>query len=136
MWERQINSAVDTQNKQITGKPVTSAKEFRSINNQAMKDIGDVSTKIKLSLNNVEAINKAPNLLTKIEQPTILTDPSKQVFLEGKHFTLMANKVEVTKNDLGQKVYNFNKTSAPNAEVVAIQYANQGIDHVTANTMS
>jgi hypothetical protein len=135
MWERQINNAVDTQNKQITGKPPTSAKEFRSINNQAMKDIGEISSKVASNLKTIEGIIANPNLALIMEQSKIPTDPTKQIFLDGKHLMLSANKVEVTKNDLGQKVYNFNKTTAPNAEIIAIQYANQGIDHVTANTL-
>jgi hypothetical protein len=135
MWERQINNAVDTQNKQITGKPPTSAKEFRSINNQAMKDIGEISSKVASNLKTIEGIIANPNLALKMEQSKIPTDPTKQIFLDGKYLMLPANKVEVTKNDLGQKVYNFNKTTAPNAEIIAIQYANQGIDHVTANTL-
>jgi endonuclease G len=136
MWERQINSAVDTQNRKITSKPSTSAEEYKHAGQKAISTLGEASHKIASLAKDLDTVNTKSTLLTKIEQPTILTDPSKQVFLEGKHFTLMANKVEATKNDLGQRVYNFNKTSAPNAEVVAIQYANQGIDHVTANTMS
>jgi hypothetical protein len=137
MWERQINSAVDTQNRQIIGKPVTSAKEFRSINNQAMKDIGDVSTKIKLSLNNVEAINKAPNLTLKVEQPKIgLIDPAKQVLFEGNHYTQPANEIRKTTNSEGKTVITFNIAASPNSEVIAKQRYDQAIDYVTINSIT
>lgn len=135
MWERQINSAVDTQNRQITGKPPTSADQLKSANKEAMNIVAQESNRIKQSLKAVEDIINKPNLALKVEQSKIPTDPTKQIFLNGKHFMLSANKVEVTTNDLGQKVFNFNKTTAPNAEIIAIQYANQGIDHVTANTL-
>jgi hypothetical protein len=135
MWERQINNAVDTQNRQITGKPPTSAEQLKSANNEAMNIVAQGSISIKQSLKAIEEIITKPNLALKVEQSKIPTDPTKQIFLDGKHFMLSANKVEVTKNDLGQKVFNFNKTTAPNAEIIAIQYANQGIDHVTANTL-
>jgi hypothetical protein len=137
MWERQINSAVDTQNRQIIGKPTTSAKEFRSINNQAMKDIGDVSTKIKLSLNNVEAINKAPNLTLKVEQPKIgLIDPAKQVLFEGNHYTQPANEIRKTTNSEGKTVITFNIAASPNSEVIAKQRYDQAIDYVTINSIT
>ena len=137
MWERQINSAVDTQNKQITGKPVTSAKEFSSINNQAMKDIGDVSTKIRLSLNNVEAINKAPNLSLKVEQPKIaMIDPAKQVLFEGNHYTQPANEIRKTTNSEGKTVISFNIAASPNSEVIAKQRYDQAIDYVTINSIT
>ena len=135
MWERQINNAVDTQNRQITGKPPTSAEQLKSANKEAMNIVAQGSISIKQSLKAVEDIITRPNLALIMEQTKIPTDPTKQIFLNGKHFMLSANKVEVTKNDLGQKVFNFNKTTAPNAEIIAIQYANQGIDHVTANTL-
>ena len=135
MWERQINSAVDTQNRQITGKPPTSAEQLKSANKEAMSIVAQGSNKIKQSLKAIEDITNKPRLALIMEQSKIPTDPTKQIFLDGKHFMLSANKVEVTTNDLGQKVFNFNKTTAPNAEIIAIQYANQGIDHVTANTL-
>ena len=135
MWERQINNAVDTQNRQITGKPPTSAEQLKSANKEAMNIVAQGSISIKQSLKAIEDIITKPNLALKVEQSKIPTDPTKQIFLDGKYFMLSANKVEVTKNDLGQKVFNFNKTTAPNAEIIAIQYANQGIDHVTANTL-
>ena len=135
MWERQINSAVDTQNRQITGKPPTSAEQLKSANKEAMSIVAQGSNKIKQSLKAIEDITNKPRLGLIMEQSKIPTDPTKQIFLNGEYFMLSANKVEVTTNDLGQKVFNFNKTTAPNAEIIAIQYANQGIDHVTANTL-
>ena len=135
MWERQINNAVDTQNRQITGKPPTSADQLKSANKEAMNIVAQESNKLKQSLKAVEDIINKPRLGLIMEQSKIPTDPTKQIFLNGEYFNLMANKVEVTTNDLGQKVFNFNKTTAPNAEIIAIQYANQGIDHVTANTL-
>ena len=100
-----------------------------------MSIVAQGSNKIKQSLKAIEDITNKPRLGLIMEQSKIPTDPTKQIFLDGKHFMLPANKVEVTTNDLGQKVFNFNKTTAPNAEIIAIQYANQGIDHVTANTL-
>ena len=135
MWERQINSAVDTQNRQITGKPPTSAEQLKSANKEAMSIVAQGSNKIKQSLKAIEDITNKPRLALIMEQSKIPTDPTKQIFLNGEYLMLSANKVEVTTNDLGQKVFNFNKTTAPNAEIIAIQYANQGIDHVTANTL-
>ena len=135
MWERQINNAVDTQNRQITGKPPTSAEQLKSANKEAMSIVAQGSNKIKQSLKAVEDITNKPRLALIMEQSKIPTDPTKQIFLNGEYLMLSANKVEVTTNDLGQKVFNFNKTTAPNAEIIAIQYANQGIDHVTANTL-
>ena len=135
MWERQINNAVDTQNRQITGKPPTSAEQLKSANKEAMSIVAQGSNKIKQSLKAIEDITNKPRLALIMEQSKIPTDPTKQIFLNGEYLMLSANKVEVTTNDLGQKVFNFNKTTAPNAEIIAIQYANQGIDHVTANTL-
>ena len=137
MWERQINNAVDTQNRQITGKPVTSANQFKAANKEAMNIIAQESNRIKQSLKNLETVNTKSNLALKVEQPKIgLIDPAKQVLFEGNHYTQPAKEIRRTTNSEGKTVITFNIAASPNSEVIAKQRYDQAIDYVTINSIT
>lgn len=137
MWERQINSAVDTQNRKVMGKPPTSAEEYKHAGQKAISTLGEASHKIASLAKDLDTINDKDKLSLKIEQPKLtLTDPSKQIFLDGNYDNQQANEVKVTTNELNQKVVMFNKKASLNAEQIAIQYFNQIGNYVDRNVMA
>lgn len=120
-WNNQINNTVNQENRKITSAPIIGSTEINAISREALLKIAEVSTKLSQMGNKVNEINTKNNLALNVIGAKMEGNPEIQLINNGTSNVQMATQVIKEKDDRGKTKIEFNKTTSPDSQVIALE---------------
>ena len=119
-WEKTVKNVVDNQNRKITSKPPTGAKQIVAIQQEHLNVLAEVSERIGHIVHNIKDVNNKDKLALQIKG--VKTKPDTDI--HKLSYINTAINIKKTVTDIGQTVIQFTQGSSDNAEQIAIQHYN------------